>query len=118
MAASDAIYYVLNPQDDNSRLGVSNTVFMSVASGVPIITTDVGLTGRIVRELGTGIIMPRADGLALAQAIEQIKDPLVRQRIHGNAERARQEYSWQAAAQVLIQAYATLVGGEDSPEPA
>lgn len=52
--------------------GISNTILEAMASGLPIIATDVGGNGELVKD--NGIIVPPANDKALADAIATLVD--------------------------------------------
>jgi glycosyltransferase involved in cell wall biosynthesis len=54
--------------------GLSNVLLESMAAGVPVVATRVGGTPEIVDSGQTGILVPPADPLALAQAIRSLLD--------------------------------------------
>ncbi len=68
----------------------------AMASGLPVVASQVGGLQRIVRDGETGILVPPADSRALAHALRRlIADPAERQRM-GTAGRAlaEEEYGW------------------------
>jgi sugar transferase (PEP-CTERM/EpsH1 system associated) len=52
--------------------GISNTVLEAMASGLPVIATDVGGNADLVSHGDTGVIVPAGDPDALAQALQQM----------------------------------------------
>ena len=52
--------------------GWGRTIIEAMASGVPIVTTDVGCVGSILRPHIDGIVVPPNDPVALAQGIRQV----------------------------------------------
>lgn len=67
--------------------GTSNAMLEAMASGLPIVSTDVGDTRSILAESGGGIIVPVGDRAALVAALRQlIDDPDLRHRM-GEANR-------------------------------
>jgi sugar transferase (PEP-CTERM/EpsH1 system associated) len=71
--------------------GISNTILEAMASGLPVIATDVGGNGELVVDGITGGLVPAADPDALAHAIvRQARDPDAARRA-GRAARERAE---------------------------
>lgn len=78
------------------------TLLEGMASGVPVIATDMGGMPEVVGECG--IVVPARDAQALAQAIERlILDPGLRRRLgQEGRERAERLFTWESkAAQYL-----------------
>ena len=69
--------------------GISNTVLEAMATGLPVIATDVGGNRELVRDGDTGTLVPAGDPQALADAMLGIvRDDAAAQRA-GTAGRAR-----------------------------
>ena len=68
-----------------------------MAAGLPIVATRVGGIPEVVIDGVSGILVPRGDPSALAEALEgTISDPALRDRL-GRAGRARAgEFTWAA----------------------
>jgi glycosyltransferase involved in cell wall biosynthesis len=86
--------------------GISNTILEAMASGLPIVATDVGGNGELVASGQTGVLVERADELALARAIE---DYVVHEHMreeHGIRARTRtvREFS----IDIMINRYAQI----------
>lgn len=71
--------------------GISNTIMEAMASGLPVVATDVGGNGELVAEGKTGYLVPRDDPAAMATALSQYLDRPERIGQHGVASRARAE---------------------------
>ncbi len=54
--------------------GMPNTVLEAMASGLPVVATDVGATSDLVNHEQTGLLVPAGDVEALAQAIARLYD--------------------------------------------
>lgn len=75
--------------------GISNTILEAMASGLPVVATDVGGNPDLVSDGKTGRIVPKQDPEALAKAIAYyIENPQIR-RSHGREalERIGKEFS-------------------------
>jgi sugar transferase (PEP-CTERM/EpsH1 system associated) len=69
--------------------GISNTILEAMASGLPVIATNVGGYPELVVEAETGTLLPPSDPVAMAEAIHSyLKDPAKLER-HGQAGRKR-----------------------------
>lgn len=71
--------------------GISNTILEAMATGLPVVATNVGGNGELVEEGMTGKLVPAADSKALGKAImEYYRHPQAARR-HGRAGRSRVE---------------------------
>jgi sugar transferase (PEP-CTERM/EpsH1 system associated) len=71
--------------------GISNTILEAMASGLPVVATNVGGNPELVADGATGRLVPRDDPAALAAALESYVDDPARLHHHGAAARARVE---------------------------
>ncbi len=69
--------------------GISNTILEAMASGLPVIATDVGGNSELVQHDLNGMIVPRADVDALSCAIEKYARNIPIAAEHGRAGRSR-----------------------------
>jgi glycosyltransferase involved in cell wall biosynthesis len=86
--------------------GISNTILEAMASGLPIVATDVGGNGELIEAGRTGILVPRSDSHAMAEAIRRYVDDPEMRRQHGVRARARCEEKF--SIQTMVQGYAKL----------
>ena len=87
--------------------GISNTVLEAMASALPVVATRVGGNSELITEGSTGILVPAADPVTLADAIEKyLDDPILRRR-HGQAgrERVEQVFSMDEMVDKYVQVY-------------
>ena len=91
---------------ENHDLAMPNKVFQAVSLGVPVVASDLGELGGLVREFGIGTLYRPGDasslGSAIAQAIERYAD--LRLAVGG----AQAELTWEVDATRLVEVYARL----------
>ncbi|MCP5152369.1 MAG: TIGR03088 family PEP-CTERM/XrtA system glycosyltransferase [Ectothiorhodospiraceae bacterium] len=92
--------------------GISNTVLEAMASGVPVVATDVGGNAELLVDGETGVLVPSRDAGALAEALLTYVDDAALRRDHGAAGRARVEstFSLDAMVGAYLDLYDGLVG--------
>jgi len=90
----------------NHRLAMPNKLFHAVRAGVPVVATDVGELGKLVRRYGVGELYRPGDGADLARALDA-----VRARYDDLADAVRKaapELSWHQDAAALLGLYGRL----------
>lgn len=89
--------------------GISNTILESMASGVPVIATDVGGNRELVDDGETGYIVPASNFEWMADAINKyVENDQLRQQHGKNAvERVQQNFSFAA----MVKKYDDLYSG-------
>jgi glycosyltransferase involved in cell wall biosynthesis len=86
--------------------GLPSAVLEAMAAGVPVIVSDVGGLGALVRDGETGLTIPADDSGALADAIERyIQSPDLAVKCATNASRYVQRFSLERMAESYIQSY-------------
>jgi glycosyltransferase involved in cell wall biosynthesis len=110
---ADVIYYCLQPDYPGAVYNAPNTLSNAMAAGRPILANEVGDLGRIVRQIGCGLLVPTVTPQAIRQALDRLRDPASRQQL-GQAGRAAAEgrYNWAAAEEQLKHVYAQLKAGK------
>jgi hypothetical protein len=91
---------------DNLRLALPNKAFQAVAAGIPVVATDVGELGALVREYGLGELYPPGDSAALGVAIESVVRDYP--RWCAQVADARAALAWDVDAAVLRELYRGL----------
>lgn len=102
LRASDV--FVLGSESE----GASITVLEAMASGLPIVTTNVGGNPELVRHEQEGLLVPRSDPAAFAAAMSRVLDDPALARRLGAAGRARARAEFDI--DVTIAAYGRLYG--------
>lgn len=77
------------------REGCSNAILEAMASGVPVVATDVGGNRELIEDGVTGVLVPEEDVDGVTTAIVKLgRDPDLRRRLGARAlESARQRFS-------------------------
>jgi sugar transferase (PEP-CTERM/EpsH1 system associated) len=74
--------------------GISNTILEAMASGLPVVATEVGGNAELVVEGETGALVPAQDPQAMAQALLRYTADAALRQSHGAAGRQRVERSF------------------------
>jgi len=100
--------------------GISNTILEAMASGLPVVATDVGGNGELVSEGSTGRLVPAADPDALADAIACYAADADARREHGTNARRRCEdaFSLEHMVTGYAELYQSLLNGAGHALPA
>jgi len=108
--------FALSSEFDNSP----NVVLEAMASGLPIVSTDVGGVREFVDEPQGGTIVARGDADALARAIERYLTSYPDARAAGvyNRRKATSDFSWSASASQLAAVYRRVVSANGRDERA
>jgi glycogen synthase len=90
----------------NHRLAMPNKLFHAVRAGVPVVATDVGELGALVRQHGVGELYRPGDAAGLARALDaaRARYPELVAAVHAAAP----ALSWDTDAAALLGVYARL----------
>jgi sugar transferase (PEP-CTERM/EpsH1 system associated) len=80
--------------------GISNTILEAMASGLPVIATDVGGNRELVADGETGFLVPPGDVAAMADRLVRYRDDQALRSRHARAARARAEARFSIGAMV------------------
>lgn len=85
--------FVLN----SSYEGLPHVVLEAMSAGTPVIATDVGGTGEVVKDMATGLLIPYGDEHSLDTAIDKLlRDSSLRNSIAtGALELVSKEFSFE-----------------------
>jgi sugar transferase (PEP-CTERM/EpsH1 system associated) len=96
--------------------GISNTVLEAMATGLPVVATDVGGNPELVRHGVSGYLVPLQDEVRLAQAVSELVDnPQLRQAMGRSAlERINTEFDWGKTVNNYLAVYDDLLNNSRS----
>jgi glycosyltransferase involved in cell wall biosynthesis len=87
----------------------SGALLRALGAGVPAVVYDVAGLAEPVREFGAGRVVPAGDVEGLADAIrELLEHPRALEEARAGARRARDQLTWEAAAQAHLELYREL----------
>jgi sugar transferase (PEP-CTERM/EpsH1 system associated) len=86
--------------------GISNTLLEAMACGLPVIATDVGGNRELVRAGETGLLVPPANPVAMAEALGTYVYSQSKRCIHGQVGRRRVETCF--SLEQMVQNYILL----------
>jgi glycosyltransferase involved in cell wall biosynthesis len=112
LVAADVVV-VPSVVDNRGRVdATTSTALEALASGRPLIATDVGGIPEVVRDGENGLLVPEKDPAALAAAIERLRaDSELRERLSRNArEFAVERLSWEATLDGLERTFERAIG--------
>lgn len=104
---------VLNPaRVDN----MPNSVLEALASGVPVVSTDVGGVPYIVQDGRSALLVPRDDAAAMAAAVLRlVRSPDLGARLVEGGLREVRRYTWGEVRHTLFSAYEAALRGAIAP---
>lgn len=91
--------------------GFPKVIIEAMATGTPVISSDVGNVKRVVGD--SGIIFPMKDSVAAHKAMEEIINEEEWTKMSKKAEKIATNYSWRAVVDRLDNIYYDLVGEKD-----
>jgi len=91
----------------------------AMASGKPVVTTDIEGYRQVVAHGESGLLVPPRDERALADALCALLDnPAERARLGANGRLAAQQYAWERVAGRVLTYYREVLDGRPSPDMA
>lgn len=94
--------------------GISNTILEAMASGLPVVATRIGGNPELVEVGETGLLVPPADPVAMAEAIRTYLVDTDQLSRHGRAGRKRVEerFSMEAMVNGYLAVYDSVLRGK------
>lgn len=125
----DAVVWLAGDRDDIPRLlhtmdifvlpslaeGISNTLLEAMATGLPVVATQVGGNPELVEHGSNGYLVPVSDVQALAQTLQAlIESPADRIRMGENGlHKIRRSFDWDSTLEAYLGVYDKLLGRVD-----
>lgn len=110
--ASDVLFAVNKITSKNLSATIPNKLFEAIAAGKPIIGSNVGPLGEIIRETECGIPINPDNPEELKDAIlKLISDKVLYSQLSSNARKAQKIYNWEKTSKKLIDCYIGLING-------
>lgn len=113
VASADVVAMPIQPSTLNHRLTTPNKLFEAMASGVPVVASDLPGMAPIVTETGCGVLCDPADPGSIAAALRRLLDlpDADRLAVADRALRAAHDvYNWETQAVTLLREYGRLTG--------
>ena len=113
VASADVVAMPIQPTTLNHRLTTPNKLFEAMATGVPVVASDLPGMAGIVRESGAGELVDPVDPDAIARAITRILDaPADEREAYGRRAlaAAHDSYNWERQMDLLLAEYGRLTG--------
>jgi glycosyltransferase involved in cell wall biosynthesis len=99
--------YIQSPSIDNMPL----SVLEAFASGMPVVSTDVGGVASILRHGTEGLLVPDNDDAAMASQVSKLlADPSFARSLAGSAHRTLAAYEWPVVREGWLRAYRHAAG--------
>jgi glycosyltransferase involved in cell wall biosynthesis len=91
--------------------GLATVILEAMACRVPVVATNVRGISEIVESGKTGLLVPKKDPLALANAIIRLLEhPDIRQDLAKSARRLiKEEFTWEKVTDRVVEAYLTAI---------
>ncbi|MFC6838478.1 glycosyltransferase family 4 protein [Halomarina ordinaria] len=102
--------FVLHRDNPHTATTVPHKLFQYMAMRKPVLVTDVGTLGRVVREADCGRVVADGDSAAVADAtVELAEDPALREQLGEHARGAvERTYNWERETATLRGVYRDL----------
>ena len=89
----------------------------AMGCGIPVIASDAGGLPEVVEHEVTGLVVPKGDASALAEALSELLASPERRRAYGRAghQRAHERFSWDRSAELFERLYRECLDTQASP---
>jgi glycosyltransferase involved in cell wall biosynthesis len=97
---------LIEPACLSYEMTLPNKLYEYVAAGLPVLSSDVPVLAREVRDQGIGTVADPADPAAVAAALRAVMEPEANARFRTAAARLAEEATWQREREKLAAVYA------------
>jgi len=106
--------------DDGDRDGIPNVLMEAMASGVPVVTTNISGIPELITDSVNGLLVPPEDPTVLAAAILRVyRDPLLAKRLAATAQAIiHEQFDGDQLASQLALLFQQITAGETLQAPA
>lgn len=111
LRAADVGLALIEPACLSYRMTLPNKLYEYVAAGLPVLSSDVPVLARQVREHGVGTVADPADPVAVAAALRAVLEPEANARFRAAAARLATEAVWEREREKLAAAYGAAGAG-------
>ncbi len=109
-AASDVIFYVMNENSLIANYNAPNSLGFALIAGKPLIASDNGELGRVIKSANCGILVKDSKIDTLRDAIHSFLDEKILIELSKNALNAGcTHYNWSKMEKILVDLYSKLV---------
>jgi glycosyltransferase involved in cell wall biosynthesis len=112
-ASADVMLMAIQPTTLNHRHTTPQKLWEAIATGVPVVASELPGMAAVIREVGCGVTCDPTDPAAIAAAIRGLLDqsPEEREAMRSRTlAAAHDRYHWDAQATILLAAYDRLLG--------
>src|SRR5258706_11343601 len=92
----------------NNFVAQSGVVFLALAYEIPVVASEAGGLGDLLREFRIGQTFPDATPQTLAQAVRRLHAGEGRGALIAQIRQAKSQYSWRDSAQATLAGYSTV----------
>jgi glycosyltransferase involved in cell wall biosynthesis len=96
---------LIQPVCRSYELTLPNKLFEYAAAGLPVLSSDLSVIGRLVREEGIGEVVPAADPERIAEGMRRLADPELRGPVRERVLAYARRETWEVERRVLERVY-------------